>query len=80
MFHLECFVFQGLGGLRAVDKRHLTLYIPIIFISILVRNPQVRIYDTVVRLAIQLLKVTDIIRANQFTEIDIQHLVDMHIE
>ena len=59
---------QGMSGLRGVDKRHLALYLPVIMINLLMRDPLCRVFDHAIYLSVQLLRVIDIIRAPRFSE------------
>ena len=65
---------QGLSGLRAVDKRHMTMYIPFLYMIIIFNEPHVCTLDNTLRLAIQLAKVFDSIRREQYSEVDIMEL------
>ena len=68
-------IVQSLSGLRAMDKRHLTLSIPFLFCILLFDSTHVETYDTITRLTIQLTFVFDIVRRNSFEKSTIKQMI-----
>ena len=56
-----------MAGLRGMDKRHITMYLPLICFSLIFNDPKVRIFDEITRLAMQLATVIEIIRSPVFS-------------
>lgn len=69
---------QGLPGLRAMDKRHMTLYIPLIFIMQLFMAPKVETLDNTILLGIELARFTDIIRKHSFSDADLNEMTSTY--
>lgn len=65
---------QGMSGLRAIDKRRLTMYIPLLFILILFNNPAECTLDNTILLSLELLKMVMRMRSDKFSKTDIRRM------
>lgn len=61
-----------------MDKRHMTLYIPLLFIMQLFVAPDVETLDNTILLSIELVKFTNIIRKDSFNEDEINDMVNSY--